>query len=159
MINKNLVGGMCISKILATGTGYSALTYAECTEAKNNGEIDVEYCYDGTWGNDYYAGAVKACGGKRVNLPTQDQLTQLAKYIYNTDSVSSSGTTSSLAMDTEKATQFPSASPYSSSFDVWSGQEASSTYAYARSFDSTDTGWGNYYFRTVSYALAVCLDN
>ena len=148
-----LADTMCITQILATRTGYSALTYAECTEAKDKGEIDVQYCYNG---NDYWAGAVKACGGIN-NMPSQDQLTQLANYIYNTDSVSSSGTTSGLAMDTTKASQFLSASPYSSSFFVWSGQENSSDYAYGRGFHSTYTSWSS--FARDSHALAVCLDN
>ena len=153
-----LADTMCISQILAPGTGYSALTYAECTEAKNNGEIDVDACYNGS-SPDYFAGAVKACGGKKANLPSQDQLTQLANYIYNTDSVSSSGPTSSLAMDTEKAAQFLSASPGSSSgwFFVWSGQENSSNNAYYRNFSSTRTIWSNGY-RDGSTMLAVCID-
>ncbi len=147
-----LADTMCITQILAPGTGYSPMTYAECTEAKDKGEIDVQYCYNG---NDYWAGAVKACGGTS-NLPSQDQLTQLANYIYNTDSVSSSGTTSGLAMDTTKASQFLSASPSSRWFYVWSGQEYSQYGAYVRSFDSTNT----YYYdrnRNNNSFLAVCI--
>ena len=159
-IKPDLVGGMCISKILAPGAGYSALTNAECIEARDNGEIDVEYCYSGTMGNDYFAGAVKACGGKKENLPSQDQLTQLANYIYNTDSVSSSGTTSSLVMDTEKAAQFLSAYPSSVWFYIWSGQEDSSNVAYVRDFFSNSTRWSydTLYDRSDSGRLAVCLD-
>ena len=153
-----LADTMCISQILAPGTGYSALTYAECTEAKNNGEIDVDACYNG---NDYFAGAVKACGGKKANLPTMAQLGELATYVYNHDStigaqediVSGSG----LTLDTEKASQFLSASPYSSYFYVWSGQEYDSDRAYSRGFNSTFTIW--YDYRGYSYNLAVCLDN
>ena len=147
-----LADTMCITQILAPDTGYSPMTYAECTEAKDKGEIDVQYCYNG---NDYWAGAVAKCGGVS-NMPSQEQLTQLANYIYNTDSVSSSGTTNSLAMDTEKASQFLSASPYSNYFYVWSGQEYSQYYAYLRGFNSTNTYWHSYY-RHYSNRLAVCL--
>ena len=155
MINPDLVGGMCISQILAPGTGYSPMTYAECTEAKDKGEIDVQYCYNGS-SPDYWAGAVKACGGVS-KMPSQDQLTQLANYIYNTDSVSSSGTTSSLAMDIEKAAQFLSArGTGDSNFYVWSGQESNQYGAYARSFYSIYTYWG-YHNRGISLILAVCL--
>ena len=153
-INPDLVGGMCISQILAPGTGYSALTYAECTEAKNNGEIDVDACYNG---NDYFAGAVKACGGKKANLPSQDQLTQLAKYVYGTDSINSSDYTNDLALDTTKASQFLSGSS-SVCFLVWSGQEDSGYGAYGRYFYSTHTYWINT-SRDISYKLAVCLDH
>ena len=153
-INPDLVGGMCISQILAPGTGYSPMTLEECNQAVSDGKLGIQACY---YSNDYWAGAVKACGGIN-NMPSQDQLTQLANYIYNTDSVSSSGTTSSLAMDTTKASQFLSASPGSSSgwFYVWSGQEGSSVFAYYRNFGSTSTYW-DYNYRYTSVRLAVCL--
>ena len=147
-----LADTMCITQILATRTGYSALTYAECTEAKDKGEIDVQYCYNG---NDYWAGAVKACGGTS-KMPSQDQLTELAKYVYNTDSVNSRGETTSLAMDTEKASQFLSASRYSDRFFVWAGQEYSQYYAYHRNFNSTGTNWYDIN-RGASLNLAVCI--
>ncbi len=157
LIKPDLVGGMCISKILGTQNGgYGALTYAECTEAKDNGEIDVDYCYNG---DDYYAGAVKACGGKKANLPSQDQLTQLVKYVYNTDRIiGGTSMASGLTLDTTKASQFLSARGTGySSFYVWSG-EYSSTHAYNRLFNSTDTRWYNSN-RGYSYHLAVCLDH
>ena len=156
MINPDLVGGMCISQILAPGTGYSPMTYAECTEAKDKGEIDVQYCYNG---NDYWAGAVKACGGTS-NMPTMEQLGQLATYLYNHDSTigAQEDIDSGLTLDTEKASQFLSASPGSSSgyFYVWSGQENSSGSAYGRFFYSTRTSWYESY-RGHSDELAVCL--
>ena len=151
-----LADTMCISQILAPGTGYSPMTYAECTEAKDKGEIDVQYCYNG---NDYWAGAVKACGGTS-NMPSQDQLTKLAEYIYDGSSINSSGWTdpTEKAMNTEKASQFLSASPGSSSgwFYVWSGQEYSRGNAYSRHFNSINTGC-YYVSRDYSARLAVCL--
>ncbi len=145
--------GFCISQILGPQNGgYGPLTKEQCEEQK--GDLGIAACdYD----DDYWAGAVAKCGGVS-KMPSQDQLTKLANYIYNTDSVSSSGTTSSLAMDPEKASQFLSASPYSDKFYVWSGQERSSNYAYYCNFNSTDTYW-NYYNRyNSSGILAVCLD-
>ena len=157
MIKKDLVGGMCISQILAPGTGYSALTYAECTEAKNNGEIDVDACYNG---NDYFAGAVKACGGKKANLPTMAQLGELATYVYNHDSTigAQEYINSGLTLDPDKASQFLTASPNSDRFFVWSVQEYSSDYASTRTFGSTYTYWYNLY-RGDSSGLAVCVDH
>ena len=145
-----LADTMCITQILATRTGYSALTYAECTEAKDKGEIDVQYCYNG---NDYWAGAVKACGGTS-NMPTESQLTALANYVYNRTDLTT-GYTGGLALDTTKASQFLSASPDSARFCVWSGQENSSGYAYGRDFRSTYTSWSS--FTRDSHVLAVCL--
>ncbi len=134
------------------GTGYSPLTKEQCEEQK--GDLGIAAC---NYNNDYWAGAVKACGGIS-NMPSQDQLTQLAKYVYNTDSINSSGYTYDLALDTEKASQFLSASPYSTYFYVWSGQEYSQNDAYTRSFNSTHTGWYDNYARN-SGKLAVCVDN
>ena len=154
MINPDLVGGMCISQILAPGTGYSPMTYAECTEAKDKGEIDVQYCYNG---NDYWAGAVKACGGVS-KMPTLEQLGQLATYVYNYDGTigAHQDISSGLTLDTTKAAQFLSASPYSTYFYVWSGQEYLQHGAYYRYFDSTYTYW-LFNSRHDSYLLAVCL--
>ena len=154
MIEPDLLGGTCITKILRPDAGYSPMTYAECTEAKDKGEIDVQYCY---YGDDYFAGAVKACGGKS-KMPTQDQLTQIANYIYNTDVVSSSGTTNNLAIDTEKASQFLSASPFSNYFYAWSGQETSQVEAYYRKFDSTYTNWNDSRRSYGASTIVVCVD-
>ena len=151
-----LADTMCISQILAPRTGYSALTYAECTEAKNNGEIDVDACDNG---NDYFAGAVKACGGKKANLPTMAQLGELATYVYNHDSTigAQEDISSGITLDTEKASQFLSARGTGYDyFYVWSGQETSSNNAYGRYFGSTTTNLYGYDRR--SNVLAVCVD-
>ena len=144
--------GFCISQILGPQNGgYGPLTKAQCEEQK--GDLGIAACnYD----NDYWAGAVKACGGID-NMPSQDQLTQLANYIYNTDSVSSSGLTNRLTMDTEKASQFLSASPRANSFSVWVGQEYSRYNTDGRSFTSFSTNWLRN-SRNLSDRLAVCLD-
>ena len=154
MINPDLVGGMCISQILGPQNGgYGPLTKAECEAQK--GDLGISACgYD----NDYWAGAVKTCGGVS-KMPSQDQLTELAKYVYGTDSINSSGTTFA-TLDTEKAAQFLSASPGSSSewFHVWSGQEYSQNHAYRREFPYSYTYW-TYGSRDTSDKLAVCVAN
>ena len=148
-----LADTMCISQILAPGTGYSALSKAECEQIADEGYGNNK-AYCGYYGNDYWAGAVKACGGTS-NMPSQDQLTELAKYVYNNDSINSSGYTYDLALDTTKAAQFLSASPDSDSFDVWSGQEDSWSGAYRRNFLSAYTYWYN--SARYSGILAVCI--
>ena len=152
-----LADTMCISQILAPGTGYSPMTLDECNQAVADGELGIQACQ---YNDDYWAGAVKACGGIN-NMPTMAQLGELATYVYNHDSTigAQQDISSGLTLDTTKASQFLSASPGSSSgwFYVWSGQEGSSYGAYFRGFGSTDTYWYNAN-RNHSYHLAVCLD-
>ena len=155
MIDPNLVGGMCISQILdVQNGGYGPLTKAECEQIAEEGYGNNK-AYCGYYAEDYWAGAVKACGGTS-NMPSQSQLEDLAKYVYNTDSINSSGATDDVAFDSEKVSLFLSASPYSTAFYVWSGQEYNQHTAYSRIFVSTRTNWfddGRY----SCYRLAVCL--
>ena len=90
-------------------------------------------------------------------MPTLEQLGQLATYVYNYDgTIGAEQHVNSLTLDTTKASQFLSASPYSTSFYVWSGQEYSQNGAYGRYFGSTDTDWYSSY-RHSSNELAFCL--
>ena len=81
---------MCITQILGPENGgYSPMTLEECNQAVSEGKLGITAC---SYGTDYWAGAVRACGGVQ-NMPTQAQLTALAEYIYpDADSISSSGT-------------------------------------------------------------------
>ncbi len=144
--------GFCISQILGPQNGgYGPLTKAQCEAQK--GDLGINTCnYD----NDYWAGAVKACGGIN-NMPTEAQLIDLAKYIYNTDSIVSSGVTRDLAMDTEKAAQFLSASPEADQFGVWLDQEPMFGLADDRDFYFDETYLGNNSVHN-SGNLAVCVD-
>ncbi len=150
LINPDLVGGMCITQILASGTGYGSMTKAECETQKE--ALGINGCY---YEPDYWAGAVKACGAKS-NMPSREQLLELAKYVYSTDSIDSSGATRNLTLDKTKAAQFLSISPYSDMFYVWNEQEGR-TYAYTREFSSTSSDYGNFYSRRDRATLAVCI--
>ena len=131
------------------------LTKAECEAQK--GDLGISSCF---YNNDYWAGAVKACGGIN-NMPTESQLIDLAKYVYNTDSINGgTSMTRGLTLDTTKASQFLSASPGSGKFCVWSGQEDNSAHAYIRYFYSTDTFWDfNGGRGNGGIKLAVCVDH
>ena len=144
---------MCITQILdPQNGGYSPMTLEECNQAVSEGKLGITAC---NYNSDYWAGAVKACGGVQ-NMPTQAQLTALAEYIYpDADSISSSGTTNGLNWDADRASLFLAQSPYSYFF-VWSGQEYSQLSAYHRGFYPTYTNW-NGYSRDYSSRLAVCL--
>ena len=126
--------GTCITKILAR-SAYGYLTEDECTEQMD--ELGLTYCYNG---NDYYAGAAAACGGKS-NLPSQSQLTALAQYLYNTSSINMNSPSyyNSLTLDTSKASAL---GLRSSGCFLWSNQENSS-YSYGMGFMSQMAVWGS----------------
>jgi len=146
-----LSDGTCFAKILGVNE-FSPLTPTECQNAKAAGEIDTTYCSSN---NDYYAGAVKACGGKKNNLPTKEQLHTLAQELYNTTDI----TTSGLTLDSEKAAPFFAKSMNVNRFYVWSNEEQSSSYAYHQSFISDSTNYigdGRYGWSSGGI-LAVCI--
>lgn len=91
-------------------------------------------------------------------LPTMEQLGQLATYLYNYDRTigAKQDINSGISLDTTKASQFLSASPYSTAFYVWSGQESDGYGAYVRVFGS-DTTHAADTNRDVCYLLAVCI--
>ena len=151
----DLADTMCITQILAPDTGYSPMTLEECNQAVSEGTLGIKQCY---YSGDYWAGAVKACGGTS-NMPTMEQLGQLATYVYNYDgTIGAQQDVSGLTLDTEKASQFLSALSGSAIFYVWSGQEYRQNNAYSRYFYFTFTNWYGY-SRLYNDRLAVCVDN
>ena len=146
---------MCITQILGPQNGgYSPMTNAECEQVVTEGNLGITACSSNS---DYWAGAVKACGGVQ-NMPTMAQLGQLATYLYNYDGTigAQQNVSSGISLDTTKASQFLSASPYPTYFYVWSGQEDDMADAYIRTFNPTLTGWGTT-SRSYRFRLAVCL--
>ncbi len=140
----------------------SPMTKAECEQAVTEGTLGIKTCY---YDNDYWAGAVKHCGGVQ-NMPTPAQLAEIATDLYGDHGFSTSGYEykDGLTMDTSK--------PYASilhglygdmagvpdgAFAVWSGQESDGDDAYGREFTSDTTGAGGYGYRRYNVALAVCL--
>ncbi len=154
------LGDSCINKVLAPDKDYKPLTKTECEQIVNAGELGIKTCkYD----KDYWAGAVKACGGTDKML-TMKQLGELAGYFYNY-----SGTIKpkqdiddekGYKLDVNASKAFLAASPYGAKlneFYIWSGEEDSSEYAYTRYFLSN----GTYYFenaRELATRLAVCIE-
>ena len=116
------------------------------TYAKNLG---IKYCY---FTEDYWAGAVKACGGVS-NLPSTSQLNQLANYIYNRTDIT--GDTRNITMDIDKVNSMGFTT---TSFWVWTNSEQNfdganyrnfySTYSFANKGSRTNTSW-----------ITICRDN
>ena len=123
------------------------LTKAQCESRKE--ELGIKSCY---FKNDYWAGAAAMCGGTD-KMPTQAELTELAKLLYNTSSINSSGTIYNLKLDTSVATAMGfSGTP----FYVWSGEVYNSVYAYYRYFNSSYTIWSKNNFRSTSNGQVMC---
>ena len=106
--------------------------------------------------NDYWAGAVKACGGVD-KLPTKQHLAQLANYLYNTTNITSGEHITDLTLDTDKAKSLGFTLNSSNSFFIWADYEYSGRYAYIQYFYPTYTMYDEP-SRTSSSYQTICLD-
>ncbi len=145
---------------------YTPMSFSECTG--NTGSVNsttaagdaakalgIKQCY---YDNDYWAGAVKACGGT-TKMPTPDQLAKLATQIYGQE-IGAKEDKSGLTIKDQTlfdALHAKSPTATSSSFYVWSSEESDSYSAYGRLFGDTCSNYndGNRYYG--STILAVCL--
>ena len=129
------------------------ITRAECNELK--GELGINGCdlvYNLDYDHDYWAGAVKQCGGVS-KMPTKADLTKLAKVLYNTSSISSYGYTRNLTLDTSKASAMGFTGE---NFYVWTGEERNSDVAFYRSFYLSETS-ASHHNRCYGGIQAVCV--
>ena len=127
-------------------------------------KYDLDYCMNSSYGtDDYWAGAVDACGGTD-KMPDETELQKLAAYLYpDISSINASGNTYCPKDDSGSRTSCRQDSSLgfanstgNSKFLVWSGKENSYNGAYTRYFNPTYT---NYYntSRDDSDPQAVCL--
>ena len=153
LFNANGLGNSCAIE-LDGGRCFGApftpkpVTKAECEQMKADGMVN--YCqYD----DDYWAGAVKQCGGKS-NMPTLADLGKIASAIYEGNpSIGAKKNASGLTYKPGTATSLGLPEP---GFYLWSGEEHSSDYAYNRCFHPTYSYWGDG-TRSSSAIQAVCL--
>ncbi len=136
-------GGKCFTALFTP----TPLTRAQCEAEKD--KLGIGSCY---YNGDYWAGAVKQCGGVS-KMPTRADLTELAKVLYNTSNINSSGYTENLTLDTSKASSMGFTGE---SFFVFSGETYSDGDAYLRSFGSSRT-YGGIFSRANSLEQAMCL--
>ena len=152
--NINGLNGECAVGFGANGKCFGApftpkpLTRAECEAEKGN--LGIRRC---GYETDYWAGAVKQCGGVS-KMPTMDDLGKLASQLYKGNpSIGAYQTVGSLQWDQDAATSLGFAS---FDFYLWSGQEYNSEFAYGRDFYSTFSNY-DYRIRNASIRQAVCL--
>lgn len=111
----------------------------ECEQLKD--DLGIKEC---TNDNDYWVGAIKACGGGD-KLPSANQLAELAKYLYDTSSIKVSSTTFNIYLNTEKASSlglYIGDDETDYNFTLWSGVEDYGGYGgfgVARSFNMYST--------------------
>ena len=152
LFNANKLGNGCAFEV--NGKCFGApftpkpLTKAECEAEKGN--LGIKECYRDT---DYWAGAVKQCGGVS-KMPTMDDLGKLASQLYEGNpSIGAYQSKNALQWDWDAATALGFTS---FNFYLWSGEESRSNRAYARSFYTAYSHYDNY-SRYYSDIQAVCL--
>ena len=157
LFNANKLGNACAIELNGKCFGApftpKSLTEAECEAQKDN--LGIEYCCAAYWcGNvDYWAGAVKQCGGVS-KMPTADDLAKLASQLYKGNpSIGAKQHVDNLQWDQDAATALGFTSP---NFILWSGEEYFSTSAYYRGFGPTTSHYDNGY-RISNVSQAVCL--
>ncbi len=151
--NANGLGSACALEIdgKCFGAPFSPtpMTYAECEAAVAEGKLGIKACY---YDNDYWAGAVKQCGGVD-KMPTKADLGKIASLLYEGNpTVGAEQDVYDLTYN-GKAPEYGLPEPY---FYVWSGEEYNSGGAYNRYFDTTGTYWSDY-SRGYSLSLGLCL--
>ena len=157
LFNANKLGNACAfeldGKCFGAPSTPKPLTYDECMAQKDN--LGIKECCSTSDCNktDYWAGAVKHCGGVS-KMPTMDDLAKLASQLYKRNPTIGAYQPSYWgSLDKDAATSLGFTSP---NFYLWSGEEISSYGAYYRGFHSTYSYWDNY-GRYISSTQAVCI--
>ena len=152
LFHANKLGNACAieldGKCFGAPFAPTPLTRAECEAEKGN--LGIKTCY---YDDDYWAGAVKQCGGVS-KMPTMDDLGKLASQLYKGNpTINAYSDHPNLQWDQDAATALGFTS---SDFWLWSGEETNSDGAYIRYFLST-LSFRNAYGRANSGSQAVCL--
>lgn len=127
------------------------VTKAECLEMQKEGLVSG--C---KYETDYWAGAVKQCGGV-ANMPTMSDLAKIASAIYEGNpSIGAYDNVDNLTYKSGTATSLGLPEP---DFYLWSGEESSYGVTYHRDFTPTGSHWIFSYGhrRDGSNIQAVCL--
>ena len=139
------IGGTCFTAPFRP----TPMTKAECEAQKD--ELGIKTCY---YERDYWAGAVKQCGGVS-KMPTMAQIAELASQLYvGNPTIGAKQDKDNIQFDSNSSTA--KSLGLTPSFYLWSGEEDSSLTAYYRVFDTTDSIW-SFCYRDYSGTQAVCL--
>ena len=149
----NPIGDMCWSTDFAANT---AINTCDDTTYDPNGSSNA-YC-----DTNYWAGAIKACKDKGMELPTRAQLAQLASNLY----VDSNGNEVTIGANKDKSNlkvkdEYKDNPPLTLGYYYWSSEEYNASNAYYRSFHTSSTyGSGNLWLnKGYSRGRAICVSN
>ena len=149
----NPIGDMCWSTDFAANT---AIHTCGNTTYDPNGSAN-SFC-----ANNYWAGAIKSCKDKGMELPTRAQLAQLASNLY----VDSNGNEVTIGATENKSNlkvkdEYKDNPPITLGYYYWSSEEYGASGAYYRGFSTTGTDGSDnrWNYKNNSYGRAVCISN
>ena len=157
LINVSNLGSGCTFEV--EGACYTTAPFSPTAVSKEECESmmsthGIKAC---SYASDYWAGAVKACGGVN-NLPTEKQLDELSDYIYKTSGVTGAYTPN-LSWDLDRVAALGFDVSEYNAFILWSNVEDNGTKAYIREFGPVHTGWGSIGRNNYSILQAICIEN
>ena len=149
----NPIGDMCWSTDFVANT---AINTCDDTTYDKNGSVNL-YC-----STNYWAGAIKSCKDKGMELPTRAQLAQLASNLY----VDSNGNEVTIGANEDKSSlkvkdEYSQNPPITLGYAYWSSEEYRVLGARRRDFYTTYTygNDNNWFNKGSSHVRAVCLGN
>ena len=157
LFNANGLGSSCAieldnGKCFTSAFTPTPFTKAECEAAVSEGKLGIKECY---FEQDYWAGAVKQCGGVG-KMPTMADLGKIASAIYKGNpTVGAYSDVRNLTYESGTATSLGLPEPWCY---LWSGEEDSKYNVYNRIFDPTYTR-NNNTNRNMSNPQAICLSD
>ncbi len=141
------VGGKCFTAPFTP----TPLTKAQCEAEKD--ELGIKQCAEAV---DYWAGAVKQCGGVS-KMPTVPDLAEIAKIVYNSPNIYPSGMVENITLDVGAASSLGFSN---APFYVWTGNEALyGYYAYYRVFELSYTNCTSAGFRNYGGIQTICISD
>ncbi len=148
LFDKEVLNGTCVTQVLAPDTGYGPVTSEECKEMADSGYGNIKSFCEFT-DTDYWAGAVKACGGKE-HMPDQNELAAIASYVFGEPIGTQQTIWSGLIYDEEKA------APLRGIQRFWSVSEAAQTCNIRGITKSGASDWG-WWWRSDKVGV-ICVD-
>ena len=154
----NPIGDMCWS------TDFAANTAIDTCDGTSEYDKNYTSSVNSSCSINYWAGAIKACKDKGMELPTMAQLAQLASELYVNSSdgsaVTIGATENKYNLKVKEAYQENPPIKYNG-YSYWSSEEHTAGGAYNRDFDTSGTygngnGWGT---KDGSYHRAICISN